>query len=68
MTTTDSRQRKRHPGREIAIILGIKAVLLFAGYWAFFGPDTRPDVDAEAVERLLFDTAPATIERSDGNV
>lgn len=66
--TSETSQRRSRLGREIALILAIKAIVLLAVYFALFGPGRRPDIDAEAMERMLFDAAPATLERSDGNV
>lgn len=43
-----------HPlGREIALLLAIKFVLLVALYLAFFAPWMRPDVDSAAMAGRL---------------
>jgi hypothetical protein len=39
--------------REIALVLAIKAVAIAVIWLAFFGPETRPDIDGAAVERHL---------------
>lgn len=44
-TTALRRLRGRQTlAREITAILVAKALLLMGGYWAFFGPQTRPDL------------------------
>ncbi len=53
----------RHPlVRDIAVVLVVKVALILIGFWAFFGPQHRPAVDAAAVEDLLFATSgPAAV-------
>ena len=35
--------------REIAVVLVVKALLLVAGFFAFFGPETRTHPTAESI-------------------
>jgi len=42
-----------HLGREIAIVLTVKLILLTCLYVAFFGPSHRPAADAAAVSARL---------------
>lgn len=40
----------RHPlARDIALVLTVKALLLVAGFFAFFGPETRVQVTPESM-------------------
>jgi hypothetical protein len=66
--TEGSSQAKRRLGREIAIVLVVKAIILATIYVAFFGPDQRPVIDAKAVENRLFEAAPAVNHGRGGNV
>ena len=65
----DRKHRSRHPRvREIAIVLGLKALVLLALYVAFFGPANRPQITPEGVGTMLFDAASPPSERSGGDV
>lgn len=49
-----------HPlAREIGIVLAAKVVLLFCGFWLFFGPDTRPHLTPDGVLQHLSAAAAA---------
>ena len=39
--------------REIALVLALKAAAIAVIWLAFFGPETRPDIDGASVERHL---------------
>jgi hypothetical protein len=39
--------------REIALVLALKAAAIAVIWLAFFGPETRPDIDGTAVDRHL---------------
>ncbi|MEJ2119335.1 MAG: hypothetical protein P8Z76_01265 [Alphaproteobacteria bacterium] len=39
--------------REITLVLALKAAAIAVIWLAFFGPETRPDIDGAAVEQHL---------------
>ncbi|MGA7180610.1 MAG: cytochrome oxidase putative small subunit CydP [Thiobacillaceae bacterium] len=48
----------KHPlAREIGVILVVKLIVIFAIAHAFFGPDTKPKVDADSVAKAVLDRA-----------
>jgi hypothetical protein len=46
----------KHPlAREIAVILVVKLIVIFAIAYAFFGPDTKAKVDPDSVAKALLE-------------
>jgi hypothetical protein len=48
--------------RDITILLVVKVVLLFCGYWFFFGPQDRTQVTPAGIRDHLAPAVPATAD------
>ena len=57
MTAIRAFLRRHRLTRDLSIVLVIKALLLLAGFWFFFGPDQRLDVTPASIERHLMPAA-----------
>jgi hypothetical protein len=49
--------RRHRLTRDLSIVLAIKALLLCAGFWFFFGPDKRLEVTPASIESHLMPPA-----------